>query len=62
MHNLRALGFVFVALFALAITSAAKTNVTAKNTSASDSVKKAQQVVESVDIQGNRRLRDEDLL
>ncbi len=62
MHNLRALGIVCLAFIAFAIPAAAKTNDTANNPSKSESVKKAQQVVESVDIQGNRRLRDEDLL
>ena len=62
MHNIRALGFVCLALIALAIPSAAKTDDTAKNPSKKDSVKKAQQVVESVDVQGNRRLRDRFLL
>ena len=62
MHNLRALGIVCLAFIAFAIPAAAKTDDTANNPSKSESVKKAQQVVESVDIQGNRRLRDEDLL
>lgn len=62
MHNLRALGFVCLAFIAFAIPAAAKTDETANTPSKSDGVKKAQQVVESVDIQGNRRLRDEDLL
>lgn len=66
MHNLRALGFVGLALIALAIPAVANTDNTAKNTpivsAVNKSVTKPQQVVESVDIQGNRRLRDEDLL
>lgn len=50
MHHLRALGLLFVfALLALAALP-----IKAQNP--------PQQVVESVDIQGNRRLRDEDLL
>ncbi len=66
MHNLRALGLVSLALIALAIPAAANTDNTAKNPSTTAAVKESvtqpQQVVESVDIQGNRRLRDEDLL
>ena len=62
MHNLRAIGFVCLALIAMAIPAAANTDSTAKNTAKGESFKKSQQVVESVDIQGNRRLRDEDLL
>lgn len=62
MHNLRAIGFVCLALIAMAIPAAANTDSNAKNTAKGESVKKAQQVVEGVDIQGNRRLRDEDLL
>ena len=51
MHNLRALGLLFI----LALTAIVfwPTPTSAQN---------PQQVVESVDIQGNRRLRDEDLL
>src|ERR1044071_3725261 len=50
MHNLRALGLLFVfTLLALATLPTRAQNP-------------PQQVVESVDIQGNRRLRDEDLL
>ena len=51
MHNLRALGLFFIlALGAIAFWPAPITAQT------------PQQIVESVDIQGNRRLRDEDLL
>src|SRR6476646_5778199 len=51
MHNLRALGLLFfLALSAVAALPMATPAQT------------PQQVVESVDIQGNRRLRDEDLL
>lgn len=62
MHNLRALSIVCIAFIAFAIPANAKTDDAAKIASKSDTVKKPQQVVESVDIQGNRRLRDEDLL
>lgn len=57
MLNLRALGLVLLCFTILALPTLAVTNGGANNTSAA-----AQQVVEGVDIQGNRRLRDEDLL
>lgn len=57
MLNLRALGLVLLCFTILALpTLAAASNEAAKAPSA------MQQVVEGVDIQGNRRLRDEDLL
>src|ERR1041385_3234831 len=56
MDNLRAFGFVFLAFTFLAL------SVLAAPIFGSKTVIKPQQVVESVDIQGNRRLRDEDLL
>jgi outer membrane protein insertion porin family len=64
MHNLRALGLVLIsfALLAspvLAQTLAGKTDAPNLTTVAAAP---QQQVVENVDIQGNRRLRDEDLL
>ncbi len=61
MNKLRALGImVFVSAY-FAVSAFADSNISADNLSGvSASVK--QQVVESVDIQGNRRLRDEDLL
>jgi outer membrane protein insertion porin family len=52
MHNLRALGLLFI--LALSAVAAFTAPTYAQNP--------PQQVVESVDIQGNRRLRDEDLL
>ena len=61
MYKFRALGLVLLALAALAFPAAAKANESANNTPASKAPA-AQQVVETVDIQGNRRLRDEDLL
>ena len=60
MNNLRALGLAVLVSAVLAIPAIAKTNSSAKNNPASAAV--PQQIVESVDIQGNRRLRDEDLL
>jgi Outer membrane protein/protective antigen OMA87 len=51
MHNLRALGLLFIlALSAMAVFTTATPAQT------------PQQVVETIDIQGNRRLRDEDLM
>ncbi|MBP6001946.1 MAG: outer membrane protein assembly factor BamA [Pyrinomonadaceae bacterium] len=61
MYKFRALGLVLLALAAMAFPAAAKTNESANNTPAIKAPA-AQQVVETVDIQGNRRLRDEDLL
>ena len=58
MYNLRALGFVAILLFSAAIPAIAGSG-SFTNPSA---VSLPQQIVESVDIQGNRRLRDEDLL
>jgi outer membrane protein insertion porin family len=61
MHNLRAFGLVFLALAAFTVSAAARTSSSAVSPVESKNVD-PQQVVESVDIQGNRRLRDEDLL
>src|SRR6476661_6184591 len=61
MHNLRALGLVVLALTALSFTAVAGTG-TSGNILMGSGVETLQQAVESVDIQGNRRLRDEDLL
>ena len=60
MKNARALGFVLLALAILALPASARTGGGAETKSAE--AEKVQQIVESVDIQGNRRLRDEDLL
>ena len=60
MHNLRAIGLVILALAAFCFPAIARSNDPARK---SAEIKgSVQQVVESVDIQGNRRLRDEDLL
>ena len=59
MKNARALGFVLLALAILALPATARTSRGAETNGA---IVTAQQIVESVDIQGNRRLRDEDLL
>ena len=58
MHILRGLALVLLSISVLALFPAVRTSVSA----AAGEVAAAQQVVESVDIQGNRRLRDEDLL
>ena len=60
MNNLRALGFLFLVTASLAFPVVANTNSSAKKSMISATV--TQQIVESVDIQGNRRLRDDDLL
>lgn len=64
MHILRALGLVLLSFTALAFPVAAESNEKAKDifTTENASSNALQQLVESVDIQGNRRLRDEDLL
>lgn len=64
MHILRALGLVLLCFTALAFPVAAESNEKAKDnfTTEKTSPNAPQQLVESVDITGNRRLRDEDLL
>ncbi len=53
---------VFISLSALVVTSVAAYGAKLTNAIESKSLSNQQQVVESVDIQGNRRWRDEDLL
>jgi outer membrane protein insertion porin family len=60
MHNFRVFGLVVLALVFFAFPALVAKHVDASNTS--NLAASSQQVVESVDIQGNRRLRDEDLL
>lgn len=64
MHILRALGLVLLSFAATAFPVFAESNDKAKDISTTEktSSNAVQQLVESVDIQGNRRLRDEDLL
>lgn len=57
MHNLRAFGLV---LLGLAISAALVLAIADRNANAASAA--SQQIVETVDIQGNRRLRDDDLL
>lgn len=58
MVNLRVLGFVCLSALMLVLPSTARS----ADAVAAPSIVLSQQVVETVDIQGNRRLRDEDLL
>ncbi|HEY0658432.1 MAG TPA: outer membrane protein assembly factor BamA, partial [Pyrinomonadaceae bacterium] len=62
MHNFRALGVVLVYLAVLTFPISSKATVNANDTNPAETVVKKQQLVETVDIQGNRRLRDDDLL
>ncbi|MEJ7848295.1 MAG: outer membrane protein assembly factor BamA [Pyrinomonadaceae bacterium] len=57
MHNLRAFGLV---LLGLAVSAALVLAIADRNANAVSAA--SQQIVETVDIQGNRRLRDDDLL
>ena len=59
MQRITAFGLAFFSFAVFATGAVAKTDTNAINTSRAIA---AQQVVESVDISGNRRLRDEDLL
>src|SRR5258708_20970527 len=59
MYNLRALGFVVLVLACFAVPTLASTDGKANS---GTGIAVQQQVVESVNIQGNRRLRNEDLL
>ncbi len=61
MHILRLFG-LFTLVFLLSTSPATAADEKAKNTPMTASAIKQQQLIESVDIQGNRRLRDEDLL
>ena len=61
MNNLRALGYVVLVSAILAFPAIANTKSSAKKNIA-PATAATQQIVESVDIQGNRRLRDDDLL
>ena len=61
MKIARALGFVVLVWAFLGVSAYAKTGDSAKNNPVTGTAA-AQQVVETVDIQGNRRLRDDDLL
>jgi outer membrane protein insertion porin family len=60
MKNLYALGFVVLVWAVLAATAFAEAGTGANNLAVSAFIQ--QRIVESVDIQGSRRLRDDDLL
>jgi outer membrane protein insertion porin family len=63
MHILRAFGLFLLSFTVLAFPIFAAPDNEAKDTTKKETVgSRQQQLVESVDIQGNRRLRDEDLL
>ena len=62
MQILRASALVLLSFTVLAFPIFAETTSEAKNDSKTEVIETAQQLVETVDIQGNRRLRDEDLL
>jgi outer membrane protein insertion porin family len=62
MHILRAFGLVLLSFTVLAFPIFAEPDKEAKDTPKTEKITIQQQLVESVDIQGNRRLRDEDLL
>jgi outer membrane protein insertion porin family len=63
MHTLRGFGLIVILLSILSqFTSAAETNDRKRAAASIPNETQQQQLVESVDIQGNRRLRDEDLL
>lgn len=61
MHILRAFGLVLLSFTVLAFPIFAEPNKEAKDNPKTEKITN-QQLVESVDIQGNRRLRDDDLL
>lgn len=63
MQNLRVVGFIFFVLVFSAVTTVrADDEKAVKDKPKTEAAASRQQLVETVDIQGNRRLRDEDLL
>lgn len=62
MQNARALGLVLLSFALLAFPALTRANSDTNNAPKTSAAAPQQQVVENVDIQGNRRLRDEDLL
>ena len=56
MQKFRTFGFILVAIFTVVF------SVSARNVNSPKVSVKQQQLIEGVDIQGNRRLRDDDLL
>src|SRR5687768_12319009 len=62
MHNFRAFGFILLIFALSAISAIAKTDDKTNDSPKTGAIAQQQQLVESVDIQGNRRLKDDDLL
>lgn len=62
MQSLRTFGFIFLVFAFSAVFAVGATNEKANDNPKTETVKNQQQLVETVDIQGNRRLRDDDLL
>jgi len=62
MHILRFFGLVLLSFMLSASPTLAATDEKAKNLTETETVVNQQQTIEAVDIAGNRRLRDEDLL
>lgn len=62
MHILRFFGLVLLSFMLSASPALAATGEKANDLTETETVKNQQQLVETVDIQGNRRLRDDDLL
>jgi outer membrane protein insertion porin family len=62
MHKFSAFGLVLLSFAVLATQARAKSDSNANESPAAALAVTQQQIVESVDIQGNRRLRDDDLL
>ncbi|MCY7345311.1 MAG: outer membrane protein assembly factor BamA [Pyrinomonadaceae bacterium] len=62
MHILRFFGLVLLSFMLSAAPTLAETGEKAKNLTANETTINQQQLVEDVNIEGNRRLRDEDLL
>ena len=61
MHIFRLFG-LFTLVFLLSTSPSSAAGEKAKNNPTTDTITNQQQLIETVDIQGNRRLRDEDLL
>jgi outer membrane protein insertion porin family len=62
MHIFRAFGLILLILTVSAVSTIAKTDDKTKDSPKTGTAATQQQLVESVDIQGNRRLKDDDLL
>src|SRR5215217_8200148 len=62
MHIFRAFGFSLLIFAFCAVSTIAKTDDKTNDSPKTVTTTQQQQLVESVDIQGNRRLKDEDLL